>query len=665
MEWAIVFKALGPLAGRAVASSAPILFLSWRVALATKRKVKKKGIQVKYFALRQFIDDQRIFELFDTPSNERMDALAPALRNCIKKSDHGDSETVAGLLAVLATSYVDSLPPSQATRVEGEATRRHVTNELANVHERNAEARDFEAMIAQLNPFRAEAARRILPQWPALSRAVTAIVTAHDRPQLFSDWLVTRPDWLADAPAPVLCWLSSTAQDYGESRVAHEILREAIAAGASPRSYWLAKATLASPLSHDEAVEKLGQARDHPLGAALWANLQGDNSEAIEQIQTWAPPLQEDQATKQLILAQLLSGTNDMDSAIDAALRGFEENGSAGCALYAAKLLLGRGSLRQHPNFMRDLSRGLELAEAARASQRIWEGDSAEAALTMISAYKLSGSPEEAWRTGTAAPEGTATIIESNDVRVLTETATTAAETGMIQRARELLPRIPAGLGRDQVEALVTEAESGSAISQWVNVLTSTSDPLEAVNAGLRLAHQGQTIDWPAWVLKDYASEAADIDLVSALFREVPGTLPKTRARAATSRQVFHGLMSFLSSREEYAAAADLAEIGGGRWNDPEAWLSAAQLHLKAGEQTSSIAAAEQAILVGGQAWLRSRSARILLIEIQSSKGQWDRALIEATRLLESDTDGNPAKWAFLTCQFMTADYQGDRKSVV
>lgn len=665
MEWTIVFKALAPLVGRAAASSASTVLLTWRVAFSAKRRAKKKGIQVKYFALRRFIIGQQIFELFEAPSTERMDVLAPALRNCIKQSIHADLESVEGLLAVLATSYVDSLPPSQATRIEGEATRRHVTDELANTHERNAEAGDFETMSAHLNPFRAEEARRILPQWPALSRAVTAITTAGDRTQLFSDWLIHRPDWLSKAPATVLCWLSSTAQDYGGSHAAHEFLREAISAGATPRSYWLAKATLTSPASHDKAVEQLEQARDHPLGAALWANLHGHNGEAIEQISIWAPEHQEDQATKQLILAHLLSATNDMDNAIDAALRGYHENGSAGCALFAAKLILGRGSLRQHPNFMGDLSRGLELAEAARASRRIWGGDSAEAVLTVISAYKLLGSPEQAWLTGTAVPEGSATIIEANDVRVLTEMAMTAAETGMTLRAKELLPRIPAGIEKDQVQALVSEAESGSAISLWINVLNSTADPSEAVGAGIRLAHEGQAIEWPAWIVKDYASEADDIDLVSALYRDVPGAVPKARARAATSRQVFHGLMSFLASREDYAAAAALAEIGGGRWNDPEAWLSAAQLHLKAGDQPSSIAAAEQAILVGGQAWLRSRSARIILIEVHSDRGQWDRALIEATRLLESEPDGNDVKWAFLTCQFMTSDYEGAWNSFV
>lgn len=667
MEWAIVFKALGPLAGRAVAAAAPSLFRSWQVAFETKKRAKKSGIRVKYFALRSFIVDRRIFELFDKPSSEGMDAVAPALRNCIRQHSQGEPETVAALLAIMGTAYVHSLPPSQASRFEGEITRRHVTSEVSKLHERNAETRDFEAKCDLLNPFRAEEARRILPQWSALPRAVAAIVAANDRTQLFEDWLANRPGWLVDAPASALCWLSSAAQDYGASHAAQELLGEAIAAGASPRSYWKAKAALASPLSHKEAEEQLGQARDHPLGAALWADLQGDQNAAIDQIRTWEPMSQEDQATKKLILAQLLSSTNDMERAIDAAVEGYDQHGSPGCALYAAKLFVGRGSLRQHPNFMRDLARGLELAGAVRTSRRAWGGDSSEAVLTMISAYRLLGSPEQAWRTGTAAPEGSATTSESADVRVLTETARTAAELGMAQRANDLIPLIPAGSAKDQVEALLAEAESGfeSAISRWTKVLTSTSDPVDALNIGLRLAHHGQAVDWPAWITNDYSSDAADIDLISALFREVPGALPKARARAATSRQVFHGLMSFHVSREEYSAAADVAETGGGRWNDPEAWLSAAEIHLKAEDRDRAMEAAEQAIRVGGRAWLRERNARMILIEIRSARGQWDKALIEATRLLESEPDEDSAKWAFLTCQFMTSDYQGAWDSFV
>ncbi|MBF4993281.1 hypothetical protein ITX31_04035 [Arthrobacter gandavensis] len=661
MDWAIVFKALASLAGRAAGASVPGLIRSWRVAFESRRRAKKSGIEVRYFALRNFIDEWRIFELFNSPTTERMNEVAPALQDCIKPDGQSRSDMVPELLAIIADAYVRSLPPSEASRFEGEATRKHVTSEVSKLHVSSLNTLDIEANCALLSAYRAEEAHQVHKQWPALSRVLAAVVTAEDRNQLFHDWAANRPSWLVDAPVPVLCWLSSAAKDYGAVEAAQKFLHEAIAGGASPRSYWVAKAALAAPLSLEEARKKLGQAKDHPLSTALWSELNGSHHAAIEEIQTWKPVSQEDHATKKLILAQSLAAIDDEDRAIAVALEGHSEHGSSECALYAAKLLVRRGSSRQHPNFMRDLARALELAKAVRTSRRTWGGDSAEAVLTMISAYRLLGSPERAWRTGTVEPEGSATLREASDVQVLTETARTAAELGMDQRARDLAVLVPVGPSRDYIDAILTENESGfeSAIPFWTSALASTSDPTDALNVGLRLAHHGYAPEWPAWVTADYGSDVADIDLISALIRVLPGALQKARARAATSRQVFHGLMFYYISRKDYASAADVAETGGGRWNDPEAWLKAAEIWVQAEQRGRAIEAAEQAIRVGGTAWLGVKNARMILIESRSTERQWDEALIEATRLLEVEPNSGDAQWTFITCQFMTSDYQG------
>ena len=667
MEWSIVFKALAPLAGRAAGAVAPSLLRTWLVAFEATRRAKKVGIRAKFFALRKAIDDKNVFGAFHNPSSASMDALVPVLRTCIRHDGtSGSAEPAAVLLAILADAYVHNLPPAQASRFEGERTRGHVTTEVARLQEDRADDRNFDANCSFLNPYRAEDARLLLPQWPPLARAVASIVAAEDRGQILRDWTGVRPTWLADAPASVLCWLSFVALDYGGSTAAQALISEAIAAGASPRSYWQARLVLSAPLPQEEAEAKLDEARDHPLAAGLLANLHGDQEKALEQIHMWKPTSHEDQATKKLILAQILTVTDNLESAIQTSLEGYEELGSDGCALYAAKLLLGRGSLRKHPAFMGDLAKGLELASNVRASRRAWGGDSAEAVVVMISAYRLMGSPEESWRTGTAVPDGTATAMETADAKVRAETARTAAELGMTQPARELMLGIEDGPSKDQIEAILVEAESGVqfAIPLWTKILRSVTDPVDALNIGLRLAHNGQEIEWPQWILDDYSADRRDIDLISELFRFVPGALQKARARAATSRQVFHGLMSFQASNGKYTEAAEVAEAGGKRWNDPEAWLAAAEWHLEANDRDRAIQAAEQAVLVGGTAWLRERRARIILIENRSAQGQWDKALIEATRLFEIEPNNDSSKWAFITCQYMTADYQGAWESL-
>lgn len=657
MDLAVVFKALAPIAARGAAVAAPNLFRSWTVAFETKRKSKKAGLRVKYFSLRSTIDKNEIFATFHTRSEHHLAALGPVLRRCIRDAGPGAE---AELLALLAAAYVHSLPPSQAVRLESEITREHVSTEVSSIREGIGDDRSFEANCELLSPFRAEAARLLRPHWPALPCAIASIVTAEDRPQLFHDWVDEKPDWMIDAPASALCWLAAAAQDFGAPSAAQALLGEAIAAGASPRHYWIAKAALASPLSKEQAEEKLLPALAHPLAAALWSDLQAEHSLALEQIGTWQPTSTEDLATKQLIVAQLLA-VNDIDRAIDIAVEGYEKHGDEGCALFAAKLLVGRGSTRNHPRFMNDLTKGLELAKAARTSRRSWGGESSPAVLTMITAYKLLGSPEQAWRTGTASPEGTATVLESTDFRVRSELARTAADLGMTERARELLPDLNDGPDKAQVKARIVEAESGfeSSVNLWTQALATTRDPTDALNIAFRLAHRGKIIEWPAWIIENYAAELADIDLISALFRNVEGSIPKARTRAASSPQVFHGLMTFHISREEYPAAALVAEDSGRRWNDPETWLRAAEIHVKAGDQDRAVEAAEQAIRVGGLGWLREGEARRILIEIRSVRGQWDQALIEAGRFLEIEPNNDSAKWAFVYCQFMTGDYQG------
>lgn len=667
MDWSIVLKVLGPLAGRAAAAVAPSLLRTWKVTFEAKRRAKKDHIHVKFFVLRKVINEAEVFGTFHNPSSDNMDALVPILRKCIRQENISDTDRpVAVLLAILADAYVHSLPPAQASRFEGERTRGHVTTELAKLQDDNADDRNFEANCSFLNPYRAEDARALLPQWPPLARAVALIVAAENRGQLLRDWAGARPSWLADAPAPVLCWLASAALDCGASTAAQKLLAEAIAAGASPRSYWQARLVLSAPLSLEEAEEKLNQARDHPLASGLLANLHGDQPQALVQIRTWEPTSREAQAIKKLILAQILTANGDLEDALQTSLTGYEELGSTGCALYAARLLLERGSLRKHPAFMGDLAKGLELASSVRASRRVWGGDGAEAAVVMITAYKMMGSPEDSLRTGTAAPEGTATTVETADPRVRAETARTAAELGMTERARELMACMEDSPSRDRVEAILVETESGAqlAIPLWTRLLGSISEPVDALNIGLHLAHNGQEIEWPQWMREEHSADLGDIDLVSELFRSVPGALQKARARAATSRQVFHGLMSFHASKGSYAEAAEVAEAGGKRWNDPEAWLGAAEWHFKADDRDRAIQAAEQAVRVGGTGWLRERRARIILIESRSAQGQWDKALIEATRLFDIEPNNDSSKWAFITCQYMTADYEGAWESL-
>jgi hypothetical protein len=165
VDLAVVFKALAPIAARGAAVAAPNLFRSWVVAFDTKRKSKKLGLRVKYFALRSAIDKNEIFAAFHTRSEHHLETLSPILHSCIR--DAGPDAGVE-LLALLAAAYVHSLPPSQAVRLESEITREHVSTEVSSIREGIGDDRNFESNCELLSPFRAEAARSLHPHWPPL-----------------------------------------------------------------------------------------------------------------------------------------------------------------------------------------------------------------------------------------------------------------------------------------------------------------------------------------------------------------------------------------------------------------------------------------------------------------------------------------------------------------
>lgn len=658
MDLAIILKTLAPLASKGAAAVAPSLFRSWIVAFTAYWEVKKRGHRVGYFSLRSVIVKHQVFDVFNRRSEAEISALAPILSERVENPGPTTGEE---LLAILARAYVNSLPPAQAARTEGESTREHVSHEVSTLRDGFESQRDFETNLSRLNPLRVVEAQRLNMTWSELPRVVAAIAAAEDKSQVFSDWAEHPPEWLVTAPASVACWLATVALDYGNGESGRQLLDTALAAGATPRDYWIAKsAWMFQHNSKEDAEERLRPALSHPLASALWYDLQGDQDLAISTLESWDPSSQADLATKSLILAQLMA-VKDPERATAAAVAGYESYECSDCALFAARLLVRRGASRLRPRFLSDLNQGLKLANEARDSRRRWGGDSAAAVLVAITAYRTLGSPEEAWRTGRAAPDGTATESEASDPRVISALARTAADLGMTERARELVPLLADGPEKMFAAARLVEAESGfdAAASLWVDLLAATTDPEDALNIGFRLAHFGRVIEWPQWVSTDYPADVADINLISELFREVEEALPKARIRSATSPQVFHGLMTFLLKKQNLSAAAALAEESGRRRSDPEAWLRAAEIHLSNDDHASAANAAEQAVRVGGTEWLREPDARKLLIEVHGNHGRWDQALIEAGRLLEIRQDDAAAKWAFITGQLMTGDYQG------
>lgn len=660
MEWAYAFKFLAGIGGKIVAEKAPGIFRLERISLSAKRKAKRSGLKIPYRDMRQLVRDLELFELLSGPSKEKFDEKAPALRQCIKTNDgivldqHLDK-----LLETIIDAYFECLKPHEAIRADGSQTRHQLSNLEVTLQKQHHDSASFSTNCSKLSSFRADEAKRLRDTWPRITGVVSSIAGSEMPAQLLSDWSRSRPDWLLDPPLDALCWLGAVSADYDADHAAQVFYDEAIQAGASPRGYWIARAVLSRGLESESSKRALQDEPDDDLCSAIVAAMDRDLDAASARIGRWMPPDAEGATLRRSIRAQIEYAQGDLDSAIREAVAGYELASGTGCALLAAQYLLEKGSQRKHHLFISDLEKALELATSAREARRRWRGDSCEAALKMVTALRLLGSPEQALAVCFAPPQGNATETEAADSRMVTERAHLAVEFGLVDEAEKVMTIIADGPAKDRLSAFLLDPRAEDTTKDvWDRALASAEDPTDALNIGMRLAHSGREISWPSWLLEQFPVETSETTLISELFRDTPGALQKARAKALESLPVAGAIVTYMKKNGDSTAAAHAAAEAGKRWNNPEFWLRAAELHAELGDHLNACDAAQSAMIAGTGAWLGARRAQIVLLEAETALGRWDRGLVAATQLLKMDEEDRSAKWAFITCQYKTGAHR-------
>jgi hypothetical protein len=421
---------------------------------------------------------------------------------------------------------------------------------------------DFREMLRLLPPTLHEP---FTERWPSsrqgMWQLVTTVLDAQTTPiAVVAEWERAVPNWLLDAPYPVLLSAADIASSYGGTRAAGQFLEMAAAAGAPNRDYWLARAAIARSESDeaDHARRILAQLSDPasvPLASIVAAFLEGDSDRADRLAVEWQPESRHDRALRAVLRQQLvmqrLLGQRVTTDAVNESLRlldeVIDEGVHTGITLGKARLLLMRARLGASVHREQDVQQALRLALLARDHRRQWRADSSEAVAVACEAAFHAHDAVGLLRIGSLPEDGgEATPAEAANEAVRRASALAAAQEGRTELARRLAGGLTDLYLRASVEAMLAMAENKDARAHWQRAFDAATTDEQRAQSMLGLASAGVA---PLPELEQFRH--SDPDLVLEI--EAVGELARGREGDAITK--LRGLRS-----TSYTAAINLAE---------------------------------------------------------------------------------------------------------
>ena len=291
-------------------------------------------------------------------------------------------------------------------------------------------------------------------------------------------------------------------------------------------------------------------------------------------------------------------------------------------------------------SFDRDaaLARAEELARLARDRRQDWGGPTGEALAVEAQARAATGDIRAALRLLIPPPAGTARAVEAASQPVIRVAAELAVGTGDIELALELAARIDETLERRLATALALTLRSDSypeAAAEYRSALGEQAISGRAdqqIRALLGLSMVAELSDSELARLQRLDAEMAD--LIRAQSFLTAGRISQAQIlarRYPDSDGALQIRVSCLLSQGKTTDAVSALETYAARRSDERFLLQAALLAMSSG-------AAEQASRLAGRVAssndpARRKTAREILIDAASSRGDWDTVLIEARRL--------------------------------
>lgn len=651
----------------------------WRVARAAAQAATADGVVISSHALRAWLAREDSIRLLELRTEQALSDAARSLSLVLVGAT--TEERTAGAYVILAhilRAYVEDLNPSAAARMtaawveatvkhEGSTTRESITN-LDDHLQQRLDARDsFAENLRVLPPLVSETATRLRPAWPGIERLIAEVAMSPARPGLLREWGVTAPAWMEHAPALAHAILGTLAASYGEATAATEHYLRAAAGGAVPRAYFIARAGQCAEAAddHERALRLLSEVQDqHPYAAALLAGLEKRFDDAERYLAGWQPAGAEQSLQKGILTGGIQSARGDFAAAIATYEEAGTTSDTAGALIESARLLLHRGAVGQTMDRLADARHALRLALKARSGRRVWSGDSVEPTELAVVASVMSGDTEGAWRLTRPFPEGDAQDQEANDHRIRGHAAMTAALTGRIHVARELVADIGDEFTRLSVLAVLAEngevvdPQYPDAATAWKAAALVAKTDSERLQAARALADEGISTSGLQDLENDYPAVVQEIRAVATAMAGGEDQLVRLRANAHVSPGVAAKLAEVHHREGRPDEAARVLRDAGERWANQHLMVMAADEYRQAGQPKQALEAAHRALALSGHAGPGIHDANILLVELYSNAGEWPKAAEAARALVALDEADVSARWALTRCLHAQRDFE-------
>ncbi|MEQ7006440.1 hypothetical protein ABN028_09565 [Actinopolymorpha sp. B17G11] len=662
----ILMRAAGSLAQHAGRNFLRRYVLEFKVARRSSKEAAREGIHVSARSIRRWLVRPDTAERLRKRNRESIEILAKELAWVVNSPRPASDDAAVKLMYIIMRTYLEELDggaahslsfewQAQQIEHEGSQTRAAIDASEKRVLDRLDVSNDFEESLRSLPLADAVLARELRAVWPGVERAVAALADTAQRRALLDEWATSVPDYVREAPANAYCWLGGLSGTYGGSHAA-DFYDLGLRNGAFPRAYWLARKHLQHSADEAKALLDLEPERSgHPLAAALYASLHGDQVEALREITAWEPTRTGDKAIRGVLRAKLHAHQGEHGLALSVASETWTTCQSTAAACLAAELTLRRAVRAGFGSRSSDALVALDLATRARNLRRSWALDSAvECTVLAIRSAVVAGDLELAWRLSQPTPEGEATPLEAASDEVRAEGALAAAISGRQDRARNLLQYVRDGFAVAYISAVLMdievteEGQSGSErIAAWRRASDAADTELERLQATMGLAEAGGTLPDLTDLAERYPEVVDEIQLIA---RVAAGGVSELKANVYRSRSLVVRLADLYTAEGDLEAAADTLKEGASRWSDLLLLSMAARKYQAAGLIVTARETALDCLSQAPAEWPGKRSVYELLVEVHAAEGNWHSAVGAARSLLEIDPQDTSSRWALVRC---------------
>lgn len=653
-EWAgVLAKAAAPAAGQLVAKPLKNLFLPWVVAYSIRNQARKSNVgRLPYWKLRRYLSTGEPLEALKSAEPQRYEAVSRGLAALDTSSESRNVEANLEQLAViLLRCYTAALDPNTNVEMYSAITAERVGSRM---EERDSKRFTGDAMfeknLDRIPPHRADEARDLRENWPAVTQFVQEFVNSPDRAGALTSWQNMPPTWFQARPSAALTWFARLANDYGLRDVASAAFEDAINEGATPEAYWRTRRVLLQSNDIEVLAESVAQyASDDPVAAAIATAHSESYAAAADVLHAWDPQPIADKALKSSLLSQFVA-TDDLMGAIALSQEGFTKYRSASCGTLSAQFLLERGQPRRTAFEFADIERALECALKARDAIRLWGGPSSRPVELAIISCRLLGRTQQAWSLARPAPDGIATESEAAAESVRKESATIAAQVKTPELARELAT--DAGpMTQHEVEALIAlfQGDGASALTQFQLATDYAVLPQDIERLAFHMAQLGGR---SPRISQLAAPRQEELGLIADARNGSGEALAILRTRSRSNRMLSRVLIGFSIESGNSRDAALQAEQSGKHWADPEFALFAAEQYMELEDYDSAVRCAETALDIASPTWENALRAYNVVIQAQTVRGRWAPAGKAAMQVLAQQPDNVSAVWVVVLCEY-------------